>query len=51
MGKHRLQGKWYSCRKSTVVVTCAGEVFCTVRGTIGKVNRWVDTGIPWDQGE
>ena len=49
MGKHRLQGRWFSPETSTVFVCQDGEVRCSKRGTVGKSkHREVQIGTCWD---
>ena len=49
MGKHRLQGRWFSPATSTVFVCSGGEIHCTVRGYVGRSSRKdVQIGTAWD---
>jgi hypothetical protein len=51
MGKHRLEGKWYSPAASTVFVCQNGEVVCSKRGLIGRASfeyHDLQIGTAWD---
>ena len=49
MGKHRLEGKWYSPSTSTVFVCSGGEIYCSVRGYVGRSPRKdLQIGTAWD---
>jgi hypothetical protein len=49
MGKHRLEGNWYSPSTSTVFVCDSGEVRCSRRGFIGWSKKGnVQIGTAWD---
>ena len=51
MGKHRLQGGWYSPDTSTVFVCENGEIRCSKRGLIGRASfehHDLRIGFSWD---
>jgi len=49
MGKHRLQGRWFSPSTSTVFVCQNGEVRCSKRGKIGGTGDYnLQIGTCWD---
>ena len=54
MGKHGLEGKWYSPATSTVFVCQNGEVMCSKRGQIGRASfehHDLQVGTAWDIAE
>ena len=49
MGRHRLQGRWFSPDTSTVFVTRGGDVVCSKRGFVGKSRHdLLQIGTAWD---
>ena len=49
MGKHRLEGSWFSPATSTVFITRGGDVVCSKRGFVGKSRHDdLQIGTAWD---
>ena len=49
MGKHRLEGNWFSPATSTVFITRGGDVVCSKRGFVGKSRHdQLEIGTAWD---